>query len=145
VSLALGRAAALVLQTSWMDTQTAFLKLWASEGNAGRAATLLSHALVVQLAGWEGVRLNRSRVNDLRRVLAGAAIEPAAIRFFAEDDPRWVKRNRLTGAEIETLRVEQEQEFAMLAHNMRGHLYKKTEWRDYRDDPGDPLPGEDAA
>jgi len=118
-----------------MDSKEAFRRIWASEGNAGRAATLLSYLLVVRLAGWEGVRLNRNRVIDLRRVLTQASIEPDEVQFFAEDDPCWTGRESLTREEIETLRVAQEREFGTLAHNMRGHRYKKTEWRDRWDDP----------
>jgi hypothetical protein len=94
---------------------------------------------VILLAGWEGVRLNRSRIRDLRRVFEQAGVDPYAVRFFTEDDPRWLRRDQLTKAEVEALRAEQEREFGMLACNMRGHLYKKTEWRDRVKNPGEDL------
>jgi hypothetical protein len=118
-----------------MDKQEAFRRIWASEGNAARAARLLSEALVVRLVGWDGLRLNRSRVQDLRRVLDRAGVDPAEVAFFAETDPSWTGRAALTRAEIEVLRVTEEREFGMLAVNMRGHLYKKTEWREFRNNP----------
>lgn len=128
-----------------MDKQEAFRRIWASEGNAARAARLLSYALVVRLVGWDGLRLNRSRVHDLRRVLERAGVDPSAVAFFAETDPRWTDGTSLTREEVEALRAALEREFSMLAVNMRGHLYKKTEWRDLRDQHPAPEPSDEDA
>lgn len=119
-----------------MDYLEAFRKLWKSEGNAARAASVLSQALVIQLAGWERLDLNRNRVHDLRRVFQRAGIDPLAIQFPADDGPHPAPGEELSKREIEALRVAREREFAVIAHNMRGHLYKKTEWRDLREHAG---------
>jgi len=113
-----------------MDYLTAFSKIWISEGNAGRAALVLSWAVVIQLVGWEGMNQSDNKVNDLRRAFKRASVDPLSIRFFHDDDPRINGSVALTMAEIEEMRREQEQELGTVACNMHGHMYKKTEWQD---------------
>lgn len=82
------------------------------------------------MAGWEGLELNADNVHELRPAFLRAGIDAENIRFFAKDDPRIVPGAALTRSEIESLRLEQARELANLAHNVRGRLYKKTQWRD---------------
>lgn len=109
-----------------MDIDSAFQKLWAVEGNAGRAAWLLSYAFVIQVSGWEGVGLNASKKQGIRSAFLRADLSPEIIRFQPEDETV----EPMTSGQIEAMRLSIENAFGMLAHNSHGHQYKKFERRD---------------
>ena len=111
-----------------MDKIDAFRKMYESEGNAKRSALLISYALVIQLAGWDGLRLARSKRNGVEAAFAGAGINPSEIEFRpgGADATASIGQN-LTKEQVEESRLEQEREFGMLAANMHGRIDKKKE------------------
>ncbi len=116
-----------------MDKLTAFNKLWAAEGNAARAATLLSYAFVIQKFGWDALSINANKKQGVQSALASADIVPDLIKFSpSEIVPEGAAAKRIPPKQIESLRREVEDEFGTLAVNMRGRQYKKTEWRNRR-------------
>lgn len=116
-----------------MDKLTAFNKLWAAEGNAARAATLLSYAFVIQKFGWDALKINANKKQGVQNALARSEIVSDLIEFSpAEIVPEGAAAKRITPKQIKSLRREIEDEFGTLAVNMRGRQYKKTEWRNRR-------------
>ena len=111
-----------------MDKLEAFRKIYESEGNAQRAALLISYVLVIQLAGWEALPVGKSKKNGIKAAFARAKVNLNEIEFRpgGADAIASVGRN-LTKKEIEELRLEQEREFGLLAANMHGKIYKKEE------------------
>jgi len=109
-----------------MDELDAFKRLWSAEGNAGRAATLLGYAFVLQVAGWDALGLSASRKRDAQNAFDRSGVDPGVIGFR----PQGLAAEPLTPERVAVLRREVEGQFAMLAYNIRGHKYKKTEWRD---------------
>ena len=111
-----------------MNKMDAFRKIYESEGNAQRAALLISYALVIQLAGWDGLRIGKSKRNGIEAAFAGAGIHPGEIEFRPGGADVTARIGQeLTKKEVEQLRLEQEREFGMLAANMYGRIDKKKE------------------
>lgn len=111
-----------------MDKMDAFRKIYESDGNAQRAALLISYALVLQLAGWDALRFSKSKKNSIEAAFAGAGINPREIEFQPGGADATARAGQnLTTKEVEELRLEQEREFGMLAANMHGKLDKKKE------------------
>lgn len=100
--------------------------MYESEGNAQRAALLISYALVIQLAGWDALPVGKSKKNGIRASFARADVNLHEIEFHpggADAIARFGQN--LTKKEVEELRLGQEREFGMLAANMHGKLDKK--------------------
>jgi hypothetical protein len=109
-----------------MNEYDAFGRLWDSEGNAARAAMLLSFAFVAKVAGWDALDINGSRRRDARNAFERAGMDPAAVEFGVA-----LRAGEVLAPErVEALRCEIEGQFGTLVVNMRGHQYKKREWRD---------------
>lgn len=104
---------------------TAFRELWFSTGNATQAVRLIGFAYVIQVAGWDALKLRPNKQNGVRSVFARAGVAPESIEFYP---PR--TSSLIAPEEVERLQKEIESEFSTLAVNMRGRMYKKTQWRD---------------
>ena len=109
-----------------MDIDSAFQKLWVVEGNAGRAARLLSYAFVIQVSGWEGLLLNASKKQGVRSAFLRADLPPETIHF----QPAGIAFETMTSKQIEAMRRSIEGEFGTVAYNSHGHQYRKFERRD---------------
>lgn len=117
-----------------MNPLTAFRKLWLSTGNAANAAQLMGYARVVQIAGWDALDLPQNKRNGVHSAFTHAEIVPEEIEF----DPRETQ-SPPTPDEIEVLRNEAEREFASIAHNAQGQLYRNRGRRNrYQNVEGEP-------
>lgn len=109
-----------------MDKLEAFRKIYESEGNAQRAALLISYAFVIQLAGWDALLLGRSKKNGIGPAFVRADVNLHEIEFRPGGaDAIASFGQNLTKQEVEELCREQEREFGMLAANMHGKIDKK--------------------